>query len=76
MEGQIKAKDDQIRLIPELIKRGADATRYECELENLKDKLQELSEDLEYAQSSMEKMKSNWLGKLSLWLTKAEKPGN
>ena len=73
MEGQIIAKDDQLKLVPELIKRGADATRYEFELEDLKEKLEALQVDLEFAQNTLEKLKKNWVGKMGLWLTRQEK---
>lgn len=73
MEGQILAKDDQLRLVPELIKRGADATKYEFELEDLKEQLEALQVDLEFTQSTLVKLKNNWAGKLGLWLTREEK---
>lgn len=72
LEGQILAKDEQLSMVPQLIERGAQATEYEYELENLKDKLELVQEDLEDTKKVMERLKDNWLGKLSLWLTKEE----
>lgn len=69
VETQLAAKDDQLRLLPELLKRGIDATRYEMELSELRDQLEELSEDLSKAQSRLEDVRSTWIGRLSLWLT-------
>ncbi len=68
MEGQILAKDDQIKMIPELIKRGAQATRYECEIESLKDNLEKVHQDLSETQHVLENLRSSWIGKLSLWM--------
>ena len=70
MEGQVQAKDQQLSMIPALIERGALATEYEYELDSLKDQLELVKEDLFDTQQTMERLKDNWLGKLSLWLTK------
>ncbi|MGE0263415.1 MAG: hypothetical protein AB7V06_12140 [Candidatus Obscuribacterales bacterium] len=69
VETQLAAKDDQLRLLPELLKRGIDATRYEMELTELKDQLECLSEDLSKAQNRLEDVRSTWIGRFSLWLT-------
>lgn len=69
VETQLAAKDDQLRLLPELLKRGIDATRYEMELSELRDQLEGLSEDLSKAQNRLEDVRSTWIGRLSLWLT-------
>lgn len=73
MEGQVTAKDDQLKMVPELIKRGADAVRYEHELEDLKDKLTAVSNDLLESQHVLESLRGNWIGRLSLRLTKGIK---
>lgn len=73
MEGQVTAKDDQLKMVPELIKRGADAVRYEHELEDLKDKLAAVSNDLLESQHVLESLRGNWIGRLSLRLTKGTK---
>ena len=73
MENQVNAKDDQLKMVPELIKRGADAVRYEHELEDLKDKLAAVSNDLLESQHVLESLRGNWIGRLSLRLTKGIK---
>ncbi|HMP52067.1 MAG TPA: hypothetical protein PKD05_10995 [Candidatus Melainabacteria bacterium] len=70
MEGQVTAKDDQLKMVPELIKRGADAVRYEHELEDLKDKLAAVSNDLLESQHVLESLRGNWIGRLSLRMIK------
>ncbi|MBZ0189992.1 MAG: hypothetical protein K8F91_27355, partial [Candidatus Obscuribacterales bacterium] len=50
LETQMTAKDDQLRMLPELLKRGIDATRYQAELSELKDNLEYLLADLKTAQ--------------------------
>lgn len=73
MEGQVTAKDDQLKMVPELIKRGADAVRYEHELEDLKDKLAAVSNDLLESQHVLESLRGNWIGRLSLRMIKGTK---
>ncbi|MBI1270549.1 hypothetical protein GC174_08965 [bacterium] len=73
MENQVDAKDHQLKMVPELIKRGADAVRYEHELEDLKDKLAAVSNDLLESQHVLESLRGNWIGRLSLRLTKGIK---
>lgn len=68
LENELAAREDQVKFLPELLKRSIDATRYELELDDLKLKLEFLSSELAAANSQLDTIKSNWLGKLSLWL--------
>lgn len=68
LENELAAREDQVKFLPELLKRSIDATRYELELDDLKLKLEFLSSELATANSQLDTIKSNWLGKLSLWL--------
>lgn len=72
LEGQIQGKDDQLRLIPELIKRGAVANQYEHDLVALRDNLEAVSEELRDTQHVLESLRGNWIGKLSLWMAGAK----
>jgi hypothetical protein len=69
LETELAAREDQIKFLPELLKRSIDATRYELELDDLKLKLEFLSSELSAANSQLAIIRSNWLGRLSLWLT-------
>ncbi|MDZ4832398.1 MAG: hypothetical protein SGJ27_01220 [Candidatus Melainabacteria bacterium] len=69
LENELAAREDQIKFLPELLKRSIDATRYELELDDLKLKLEFLSSELTEANSQLSIIRSNWLGRLSLWLT-------
>lgn len=69
LESELASKEDQIKFIPELLKRSIDATRYELELDDIKLKLEFLSSELSAAHSQLSVIRSNWLGRLSMWLT-------
>jgi hypothetical protein len=68
LESELAAREDQIKYLPELLKRSIDATRYELELDDLKLKLEFLSSELNEANSQLGMIRKNWLGRLSLWL--------
>jgi len=68
LENELAAREDQIKFLPELLKRSIDATRYELELDDLKLKLEFLSSELSAANDQLSVVRSNWLGRLSLWL--------
>ncbi len=68
LESELAAREDQIKFLPELLKRSIDATRYELELDDLKLKLEFLSSELTEANAQLGVIRKNWLGKLSLWL--------
>ncbi len=68
LENELAAREDQIKYLPELLKRSIDATRYELELDDLKLKLEFLSSELQEAQAQMGVIRKSWLGRLSLWL--------
>lgn len=68
LENELASREDQLKFLPELLKRSVDATKYEFELDDLKLKLEFLSSELATARAELEIIKSNWLGRLSLWL--------
>jgi glycine cleavage system H lipoate-binding protein len=68
LETELASRENQIKYLPELLKRSIDATRYELELDDIKLKLEFLSSELTSANNQLDTIKSNWLGKLSLWL--------
>lgn len=72
LETQLAEKDDQLKFLPELLKRSIEATSYEFELEDLKLKLEFLTSELAAANQTLDTLKSNWLGRLSLWIAKGD----
>ncbi len=68
LESELASREDQLKFLPELLKRSIDATKYEFELDDLKLKLEFLSSELAAARKELEIIKSNWLGRLSIWL--------
>ncbi len=69
LETQLAEKDEQLKFLPELLKRAIDATSYEFELDDLKLKLEFLSSELQAANHQLDIIKSSWLGRLSMWLS-------
>ncbi len=69
LESELANREDQLKFLPELLKRSIDATKYEFELDDLKLKLEFLSSELATARAELETIKSNWLGRLSIWLS-------
>lgn len=68
LELTIIDKDEQMEIIPDLLVRASQATQYEEELVQLKECLECLSEELTTTESRLEALKTNWLGRFSLWL--------
>ncbi len=68
LENELASREDQVKYLPELLKRSVDATRYELELDDLKLKLEFLTSELSSANEQLATIKANWLGRLSLWL--------